>query len=90
MFSLFFLGFHHFGLPSHLAAGHEWRTLSNRPGFPPAPFFHHQPASHFPPHMLALDRTERAGLGITNRKYKIKLHFSMNVKMVNNSNLILV
>lgn len=66
-----FAGFHHFGLPGHLAAGHEWRTLANRPGFPPAPFFHHQPP-HFPPHMLALDRVERAGgLSIANRKFSL-------------------
>ncbi|XP_031629353.1 uncharacterized protein LOC116344761 [Contarinia nasturtii] len=59
-------GFHHFGIPAHLSAGHEWRTLANRPGFPHVPFFHPQPASHFPPHMLHLDQN-RSVLGLPNR-----------------------
>lgn len=63
----FLTGFHHFGIPGHLTAGHEWRTLTNRPGFPPGPFFHQQPP-HFPPHMLALDRDRTVGLPLTNRK----------------------
>lgn len=51
-----------------MAAGHEWRTLANRPGFPHVPFFHPQPAAaHFPPHMLHLDQN-RSVLGLSNRK----------------------
>lgn len=60
-------GFHHFGIPTHLAAGHDWRTIANRPGFPHVPFFPHQPAaSHFSPHMLHLDQN-RSVLGLSNR-----------------------
>lgn len=61
----FVVGFHHFGIPSHLTAAHEWRSLANRPGFSHVPFFHHQPtASHFTPHMLHLDHSSQNGLGI--------------------------
>lgn len=64
-------GFHHFGIPTHLAAGHEWRALANRPGFPHVPFFHHQPtAPHFPPHMLHLEQNRNI-LGLSNRMYSI-------------------
>lgn len=51
-----------------MAAGHEWRTLANRPGFPQVPFFHPQPAAaHFPPHILHLEQN-RSVLGLSNRK----------------------
>lgn len=57
-----------------MAAGHEWRTLANRPGFPHVPFFHPQPAaSHFPPHMLHLDQN-RSVLGLSNRMYHWHTH----------------
>lgn len=68
---IFHTGFHHFGIPTHLAAGHEWRALANRPGFPHVPFFHHQPtAPHFPPHMLHLEQNRNV-LGLSNRMYSI-------------------
>lgn len=53
MFSKNFLGFHHFGVPAHLSAAHDWRSLVGQTsnGFPPSPFFTHQP-THFPPHLL--------------------------------------
>lgn len=65
LIEIFVSGFHHFGLPSHLAT-HDWRNLANRPGFPPTPFFNHQP-SHFPPHMLS--RIERTNMGISSGKW---------------------
>lgn len=54
-----------------MAAGHEWRALAGRPGFPHVPFFPHAQLNgpHFPPQMLPLDHQNRVGLGIVNRKF---------------------
>lgn len=60
-----------------MAAGHDWRALANRPGFPHVPFFPHQPAAaHFPPHMLHLDQN-RSVLGLSSNRMYILSPFTI-------------